>query len=121
MKTGNMFKGIRSVFVYFLLFWVLGCEKKETLLPEHRGGQIYQGKVRMDIKCYGCHGWMGEGSMHAPALADNGRTIPYFEFYSAVTYGRGGGMPAYERMLGEKDIRLMIDWLQQVSVMRQSK
>lgn len=87
------------------------------MLPEHLGGQIYQGKARFDVKCYGCHGWMGEGSMHAPALAKNGEIIPYFEFYSAVTYGRGGVMPAYNRVLGEREIRLLMDWLQQVSML----
>lgn len=72
----------------------------------------------MDIKCYGCHGWMGEGSVHAPALTNNRKTIPYFDFYSAVTYGRGGGMPAYHDMLREKDLRLVMDWLERVSVLR---
>lgn len=111
----------RFFLIFFFLLLSFACQEKETLLPEHFGGQIFQGKVRMDIKCHGCHGWMGEGSMQAPALANDGRTISYFDFHSAVTYGRGGVMPAYQKMLSEKDIRLMMDWLQQVSVLRPKK
>lgn len=69
----------------------------------------------MDIKCHGCHGWLGRGSGQAPALVKSGRTIPFKDFYSAVTYGRAGLMPAYNRMLGEDDIRLIMDWLERVS------
>lgn len=111
----------RSIcFFFFSLFLFLnaGCQTKETLLPAHRGGQLYQGKVRMDVKCHGCHGWLGEGSIRAPALATDGRSISYSKFYSAVTFGRGSGMPAYQRIFSEKDIKLIIDWLQQVSVLR---
>lgn len=118
MSTGDPYKVLRVFSVIFLLWWTVGCQEKETPLPEHLGGQIYQGKARFDIKCHGCHGWLGEGRAQAPALTKAGRTIPYFDFYSAVIYGRGGGMPAYQRMLGENEIRLMMDWLEQVSVLR---
>lgn len=121
MQTENMYKCVSFFLISFFLLFVFACKEKETLLPEHRGGQLFQGKIRMDIKCHGCHGWVGEGSMHAPALANDGSTISYFDFYSAVTYGRGGGMPAYHRIFSEKDMRLMMDWLQLVSILRSVK
>ncbi len=118
MKTGMIRRSIYFFFCSAFLLLSGGCQTKETFLPEHRGGQLYQGKVRMDVKCHGCHGWMGEGSMHAPALATDGRSISYSKFYSAVTFGRSSGMPAYQHIFSEKDLKLMIDWLQQVSVLR---
>ncbi len=121
MNLGFQFKNFHYLLISLLILVGLGCQEKETLLPEHRGGQLYQGKVRMDVKCHGCHGWMGEGSMHAPALAKDGQSISYFDFYSAVTFGRGGGMPAYQRVFSEKDMKLMMDWLQLVSVLRSEK
>ncbi|NOY83435.1 MAG: hypothetical protein GXO96_01190 [Nitrospirae bacterium] len=121
MKVSMMRRSIGFFFCTCFLLLSGGCQTKETPLPGHRGGQLYQGKVRMDINCHGCHGWLGEGSIHAPALATDGRSISYFKFYSAVTFGRGDGMPAYQRVFSEKDIKLIIDWLQLVSVLRSVK
>ncbi len=106
---------IKYLIILLVLSVVTGCQKKKSPLPDHLGGQIFQGKVRMDIKCHGCHGWVGEGSGHVPPLVKKGKTLPFKEFYSAVIFGRGGLMPAYNRMLSEKDIRLIMDWLEQVS------
>ncbi len=70
--------------------------------------------MRYDVKCHGCHGWLGEGGTDAPALVTSGKTIAPDKFVGAVTYGRGG-MPAYGNVLREDDILLVIDWLEKIS------
>ncbi len=100
------------------LFLEAGCQEKKTPYPDHPGGKIYQGKMRMDIKCHGCHGWLGEGGRHAPPLVKSGRTLSYKAFSSAVIYGRAGIMPAYNKMLSEGEIRQMMEWLELASRVR---
>ncbi len=107
---------IKALLCSLVIFTIVGCKQKKSPLPDHLGGQIYQGKMRLDIKCHGCHGWVGEGSAQAPALVKLGKTIPYNRFYAAVVFGRFGGMPAYERILKEKEIRQIIDWLEKISL-----
>lgn len=116
MWFGKSYGLIKPLICLLVILSVQSCRQKKSPLPEHLGGQIYQGKMRMDVKCHGCHGWVGEGSAEAPALVNLGKTIDYNRFYSAVVFGRFGGMPAYQNVLGEKEVRQIIDWLEKISL-----
>ncbi len=89
-----------------------GCTKKETPFPDHPGGKIFQGKFRLDVKCHGCHGWLGEGRS-APTLVQFGRTIVHKKFIDTVLRGKGG-MPSFGSVLNEADVRQIIDWLEKI-------
>jgi len=97
--------------IIFLLF--LGCEEKEVPLADHPGAQIYHGKARVDVRCYRCHGPLGEGSSRAPSLIKAGKTIPSPLFIETVMNGRDR-MPGFASVLSEKEIESIIDWLQKI-------
>jgi len=107
-------ESLRRAIPLLVLLSLLGCAEKETPLPEHLGGQLFQGKRRLDVKCHGCHGWLGEGGFQAPALVHTGRiTVSTKDFIRAVLFGRGG-MPAYRTAIGEKEVLQIIDWLKRI-------
>jgi len=95
----------------FLFF--LGCEKKEIPLLNHPGAQIYHGQMRVDVRCYRCHGTIGEGSSRAPSLIKEGKTIPHASFIKTVTEGRNQ-MPGFASVLSEKEVASIIDWLEKI-------
>jgi len=106
----------RTVLHFFCLLAflaILGCKTKDSPLPDHPGRQIYHGIRRYDVKCHGCHGWLGEGSMHAPALMQPGVAISRRRFVSAVLHGRTN-MPAYKNVINEEDILQIIDWIEKI-------
>jgi len=114
MSSKIIHLSLKACFFIVLLCGFSGCAEKESPLPDHLGGQLFQGKRRLDVKCHGCHGWLGEGGSQAPPLVYSGRMIiPPKEFISRVLHG-GGGMPAYQSALGEKEILQMMDWLRKI-------
>ncbi len=113
MKVNPVFPLFPYLVCLLVVFVTLGCKTKDIPLPEHPGSKIYHGIWRYDVKCYGCHGWIGEGSMHAPALMQPGLAISRREFVSAVLYGRTK-MPAYQNVINEEDILQIIDWIEKI-------
>jgi len=103
----------RWVFIVIALMLDTGCTRKESPLPDHRGGKLFHGDIRMDVKCHGCHGWVGEGGGNAPPLVQLGRTISHAKFINAVLHGKGG-MPPFDTVLSEDDVRQIIDWLEKI-------
>ncbi|MBI3358451.1 MAG: cytochrome c [Nitrospirae bacterium] len=106
--------GIFSSALFLLL--LLACEKKPIPLGDYPGAQIFNGIVRADVRCYRCHGDIGQGSSRAPALVTNGKTIPRDLFIKTVLNGRDR-MPPFESVLSEKDISEIITWLEAVAVL----
>ncbi len=98
---------------YFLLFFIVGCEKKAIPLGEHPGAQLYHGIARADVRCYRCHGDIGQGTGRAPALTKEGETLPRDLFVKTVLNGRNN-MPPFSSVLSEKEIEQIQDWLIQV-------
>lgn len=96
-----------------LLFSDFACSKKERLLPEHPGGQLYHGVTRFDVKCFHCHGNEGRGTIRGPILVQLGKAVPKKRFLSAVRHGKGK-MPAFGSVLKEEDILQIIDWLEKL-------
>lgn len=118
MISEIFFSFVRVLLIVFVIFNLFGCTEKETPLPDHLGGQLFQGKIRLDVKCHGCHGWLGEGSLQAPPLVHSGRIkIPPKKFIRTVLFGRGV-MPAYQTVLGEKEVLQIIDWLKRIPEQR---
>lgn len=108
-----LFRVLSYVLCLLAVFMTLGCKTKDIPLPDHPGGQIYHGIRRYDVKCYGCHGWLGEGSMHAPRLMQPGVAISRSQFVNAVLYGRAN-MPAYQSVINEEDVFQIIDWIEKI-------
>ncbi len=95
------------------LFLAIGCAKKEFPLPDHPGGQIYNGVKRGDVRCYRCHGDVGKG-YSAPILVEPGKPIDREMFVKTVLNGRGR-MPTFGSALTESDVLQIIDWLEKAS------
>ncbi|MFQ5597934.1 MAG: c-type cytochrome [Nitrospiria bacterium] len=112
-KTEKPYLLFSWVFILIFSSFSQGCTTKETPLPDHLGGKIYQGRMRLDVKCHGCHGWLGEGGRNAPPLVQFGRTISHDKFVDAVIFGRGS-MPAFESVLSKNEILEIIDWLEKI-------
>ena len=99
-------------FLLSLIFVFTACTEKETPLPNHPGRKIFHGKFRLDVKCHGCHGWLGQGGS-APTLVQFGRTINHNKFIDRVLHGKGG-MPPFDSVLNKKDVHQIIDWLEKI-------
>ena len=102
----------RVLFLMLFLFFLAGCEKKEIPLGNLPGAQIYHGITRSDVRCFRCHGPIGEGSS-APALVKDGKTIDPALFVKTVLDGRNR-MPPFASVLSEVEIKSIIDWLEKV-------
>ncbi len=102
------------------LLLLLACESKPIPLGTYPGAQIFNGMVRADVRCYRCHGEIGQGTSRAPALTTNGKTIPHDLFIKTVLNGRDR-MPPFDSVLSEKDIGEIIKWLEAVAVLSQPK
>ncbi len=113
MKATSVFSILRYTLILSVVFITFGCKTKDIPLPDHPGSKIYLGIRRYDVKCYGCHGWLGEGSMHAPPLMQPGVAISRSKFVGAVLYGRAN-MPAYQNVINEEDILQIIDWIEKI-------
>jgi mono/diheme cytochrome c family protein len=106
----------RSLFSSSLLFSALlflaACEPKKIPLGDQPGAKIFHGIVRSDVRCYRCHGDIGQGSSAMP-LVNNGKTIPRDQFVKTVLNGRNR-MPPFASVLSESDIDEIIKWLEAV-------
>lgn len=102
-----------GVFGMAAFFLFAGCEKREFPLPDHPGGQLYNGVKRGDVRCYRCHGDVGAG-YRGPTLVHPGKPIDRQMFVKTVQDGRGN-MPAFGSALSENDILQIIDWLEKAS------
>ena len=98
-----------------MLLLLLSCEKQPIPLGDHPGAQIFHGIVRADVRCYRCHGDVGQGA-RAPALVKNGKTIPHDLFVKTVLDGRDR-MPPFASVLSEKEIDEIIKWLEAVAAL----
>ena len=112
-----MKRGLFSSGLFFLsLVFLLSCEKKPIPLGNTPGAQIFSGIVRADIRCFRCHGDIGQGTSRAPALTTNGKTLSRDLFIKAVLEGRDR-MPPFASVLSEKDIDEIIKWLEAVAAL----
>jgi len=113
-----MKRGFFSSGLFFLsLLLLLSCESKPIPLgTTYPGAQIFNGIVRADVRCYRCHGDIGQGTSRAPALVTNGKTIPRDLFIKTVLNGRDR-MPPFASVLSEKDIDDIIKWLEAVAAL----
>lgn len=111
MKRSLFTSGI----LLFTLLLLLSCEKKQIPLGNYPGAQIFHGIVRADVRCYRCHGDIGEGG-RAKALVTNGKTLPRDLFVKTVLNGRDR-MPPFESVLSEKEIEEIIKWLEAVAAL----
>ena len=103
-----------SGLLFFSLFFLLSCEKKPIPLEGHPGAQIFSGLVRSDVRCFRCHGDIGQGTSRAPALVKEGKTIPRDLFVKTVLDGRDQ-MPPFASVLSEKEIDEIIKWLEEAA------
>jgi len=110
MKRGFFSSGL----LFLSLLFLLSCEKKPIPFGNYPGAQIFSGVVRADVRCYRCHGDIGQGTSRAPALTTNGKTIPRDLFIKTVLNGRDK-MPPFDSVLSEKDIDEIIKWLEAVA------
>ena len=94
-----------------IFLFLVGCETKKIPLESHPGARLYHGKVRVDVRCYRCHGHAGEGSSRAPSLVKEGKTIPHALFLKTVMEGRNQ-MPSFASVLSETEVTSIIDWLE---------
>jgi mono/diheme cytochrome c family protein len=101
--------------LFFTLLFFLACEKKTIPLGDYPGAQIFHGIVRADVRCYRCHGDIGQGA-RAPALITSGKSIPRDLFVKTVLNGRDK-MPPFASVLSEKDIDEIIKWLEAVAAL----
>jgi mono/diheme cytochrome c family protein len=99
----------------FTLLFLLSCEQKPIPLGNYPGARIFHGIVRADVRCYRCHGDIGQGA-RAPALVTNGKTLPRDLFVKTVLNGRDR-MPPFESVLSEKEIEEIIKWLEAVAAL----
>ncbi len=102
---------MKSILFATVFLFLMGCEKKEIPLADHPGAQIYHGILRADVRCYRCHGDVGQGTSRAPSLMTGGKTHPLF--VKTVLEGRNR-MPPFASVLSEKDIESISDWLEKV-------
>ena len=102
-----------KTFFLVLILLTMGCEKKVIPLPDHLGGQIYNGLMRIDVRCVKCHGDLGEGTDRAPALVHDGKTIPRALFIKTVLEGRNR-MPMFSTVLNEEQVGQIADWLEKI-------
>ncbi len=102
-----------KIVLLIAVFSLSACPRKPSPLPDHPGGKLFHGDIRLDVKCHGCHGWLGEGGQSGKPLVQLGRTIAHDKFINAVLRGRGG-MPAFNTVLNENDVRQIIDWLEKI-------
>ncbi|MEK7747715.1 MAG: cytochrome c [Nitrospirota bacterium] len=105
----------------FLLlpFLLLACEPKPIPLGDHPGAKIFHGIVRSDVRCYRCHGDIGEGTSRAMPLVTDGKTIPRDQFVKTVLNGRDR-MPPFASVLSEAEIDEIIKWLEAVHAKEQT-
>jgi len=95
---------------------MMACARKEILLPQHKGGQIYHGLMRSDVRCYRCHGDAGQGTAGAPALIQNGQVLPADLFIHTVMEGRNR-MPPFRSALTEAEAGDIRDWLTEIAAL----
>ncbi len=105
---------MKRVFFATIFLFFIGCEKKEIPLGNHPGAQIYHGIMRADVRCYRCHGDIGQGGSRAPSLITGGKTIERSLFVKTVLEGRNR-MPPFASVLSEQEIEAIADWLEAVS------
>ncbi len=111
MKRNFFSSGI----LLFAIVFLFSCKPKPIPLGDYPGAQIFSGIVRVDVRCYRCHGEIGQGGS-APALVTNGKTMPRDLFVQTVLNGREK-MPGFESVLSEKDIDEIIKWLEAVAAL----
>jgi len=107
------------LFIPFLLMPVLllimtSCTEKA---PTSSGSanvsrEVKKGASIYEMKCLNCHGEKGQGGI-CPNLVDNewkyGSTDN--DIYKSIAEGRPGGMPNWDKVLGEEKIKSLIAYI----------
>ncbi|MEK7286536.1 MAG: cytochrome c [Nitrospirota bacterium] len=102
-----------SLLLFLSLILLSACEQKPIPLGDYPGAKIFHGITRADVRCYRCHGDIGQGTSRAVELVSGGKTIPRDRFIKTVLNGRGR-MPSFMSVLSESDIDEIIKWLEAV-------
>jgi len=110
---------IPLLFVFLMLLAVSSCtdEKSGTSGQSGVSKEVAQGAEIFQDKCLQCHGEKAKGGI-CPNLTDDewiyGGTDE--DIYKSISGGRPGGMPNWDKTLGEEKIRSVIAYIRSLHV-----
>ncbi len=104
----------RFTLVAALALSAVGCHTGNALPPESLdspGGRLFNGYVKDDVKCFGCHNGDGKGA-NGPNLAERVPKLSDAAILRAINDGPSY-MPSFKDKLSDVEKHEIIAWLRQ--------